>query len=148
MFGDLILFYGDHKTSANRLGQRLVFIDNRPIVTHTAMFSGKYSVIHSIRSGVEETLYFELMEPEASYRILRYKPFHRFLLADTANLAEFWFKIISFCGNQYNWSVGLSKRHHRHFCSELIAEIYREMGFELTKSAHRLLPTKIDRMAI
>ncbi|UPK16793.1 hypothetical protein [Bradyrhizobium sp. 131] len=146
MFGDIVLIYGDEK-SASRVAQRALYQDGLPIVTHAAMFIGKYTLFHSVRTGVEETVFMEVMHPNAKYRILRFAPLHDFLVRDQfANLGLFQEAFLALAGDQYNLRI-TRKGHQRVFCSELIGEIFLACGFRTLGSSHKLLPTKIDRIA-
>src|SRR5271169_2865016 len=98
MIGDIILFYNNKKSSLNTMAQRRFFDDDYPIVSHVALFTGLYTVIHSIARGVEETLFVELFDPNLDIRIVRYMPLFEFLSKDDANFGAFWFSAIEVTG--------------------------------------------------
>lgn len=146
MFGDIVLIYSEEK-SPSRVGQRAIYHDGLPIATHAALFIGRYTLIHSVRTGVEETVFMDVMQPDTKYRILRYVPLHNFLVQDNfANLGRFQDAFIALAGNQYNLRI-TRKRHQRVFCSELIGELFEACDFAVFGKSHKLLPTKIDRIA-
>ena len=147
MLGDVILFYDRKGNAMNIAGQRVFHRDRLPIATHAALFCGNYTITHALPDGIEETLFFEVMEPDANYRVVRYEPLQTLLEQDTAKRGSFQLAVVQCTANQYNYGFKWKGRKHKHFCSELVAVVFKEMGFDLPGDPHKVLPTDIDRIS-
>ena len=147
MIGDILFLYDDSKVSSpNALAQRALFRDGLPIVTHVALFCGNYTLLHSMPSGVEETLVFELIAPGRECRILRLMPVHDLLKKDE-HLGQFWCDLTHVVCDSYNWRFNRRAQKDKYFCSELIARFFETMGHGIAGPAHKVLPTHWDRIA-
>src|SRR5271169_1238643 len=89
----------------------------------------------------------ELLPPGLDVRILRYKPLQHLLLTDDAQYGIFWGATLQATGNRYNWLITRAEQKHKLFCSELVANVFKYMGFDIFDVPYKLLPTKIDRIS-